>query len=283
MPFIYSRKPTYSVCAFIVETRQTAKALLCGEKKKKKEIMEIAVKNLFMGLDPKIVSDSHQTVNAIFPNLTCSRRRRILCASTHQLVLANFAGHLYKGSSHKCFPSISAVLSGAKDVEVSSPQFEDFSVATSSGNTEPGELKISIEVSGTKTRTIFDQVFDKMVDQAQPIPGFRRVKGATYPDLCGELSENTMHKFRGVSQGTKAPGHPLIPKGVLLEILGPSRVFKQVIKKVINSTVAEYIEKEGLKVSKDLRIEQSFEDLESTFEAGEQFNFDAVLQLQEMD
>ncbi|GMN36222.1 hypothetical protein TIFTF001_005841 [Ficus carica] len=139
----------------------------------------------------------------------------------------------------------------AKDVEVSSSQFDGFSVSTSSGIVEPGELKMSVEVSGTITQKVFDSVFEKMVAAAQPIPGFRRVKG-------GE-----------------------IPKDILLEILGPSRVFKQVIKKIINSTVAEYVEKEGLKVSNDLRVEQSFEDLESTFKAGETLNFDAILQLQE--
>jgi len=41
---------------------------------------------------------------------------------------------------------------------------------------------------------------------------------------------------------------------------------------------------ESLKVSSDLRVEQSFEDLETTFEAafeaGEKFSFDVVLQLQ---
>lgn len=34
-----------------------------------------------------------------------------------------------------------------------------------------------------------------------------------------------------------------IPRDILLEVLGPSKVYKQVIKKVINSTVAEYVEK----------------------------------------
>ena len=39
---------------------------------------------------------------------------------------------------------------------------------------------------------------------------------------------------------------------------------------------------EGIKVSKDLRVEQSFGDLEDAFEPGEEFRFDAVVQLQEM-
>lgn len=38
---------------------------------------------------------------------------------------------------------------------------------------------------------------------------------------------------------------------------------------------------EDLKVSKDLRVEQSFEDLEELFEPDEKFSFDAVIKLQE--
>ncbi|KAF6173185.1 hypothetical protein GIB67_028483 [Kingdonia uniflora] len=74
----------------------------------------------------------------------------------------------------------------------------------------------------------------------------------------------------------------LIPKGVLLQILGPSKVYKQVIKKLINSTIADYVEKENLKVTNDLRVEQSFEELEETFEPGADFSFDAVLILQQV-
>lgn len=40
---------------------------------------------------------------------------------------------------------------------------------------------------------------------------------------------------------------------------------------------------EGIKVSKDLRVEQSFEDLENEFEPGEEFRFDAVVRFLEMD
>ncbi|XVF37603.1 hypothetical protein REPUB_Repub20aG0023900 [Reevesia pubescens] len=128
-----------------------------------------------------------------------------------------------------------------------SSQFEDFTVTTTSTK-ENRELKIRVEVSGAKTRAIFNDVFDKMVAAAQPIPGFRR-----------------------------------IPRDILLEVLGASKVYKQVITKVINSTVAEYVEKESLAVTKDLRVVQSFEDLEEMFEPDENFSFDAVIQLQETD
>ncbi|XP_010522041.1 PREDICTED: uncharacterized protein LOC104800810 isoform X2 [Tarenaya hassleriana] len=134
--------------------------------------------------------------------------------------------------------AVCATPSDVEDVKASSLEKEDVLVATS-GTVKSDELKIHVEVSGERTREEFDNVFDKMVAAAQPIPGFRRVKGGKTPN---------------------------IPRDILLEILGPSKVYKQVIKKVINSTIADYVEKEGLKVGKDLRIEQSYEDLEETFE-----------------
>ncbi|KZV43110.1 hypothetical protein F511_04502 [Dorcoceras hygrometricum] len=91
-----------------------------------------------------------------------------------------------------------------------------------------------------------------MVADAQPIPGFRRVKGGKTPN---------------------------IPKNILLEILGPSNVYERVIKKVINAIVAEYVAKERLRVGKDLRVVQSFEDLEAQFEPGDVFRFDAIVSL----
>lgn len=62
-----------------------------------------------------------------------------------------------------------------------------------------------------------------------------------------------------------------------MEILGPSNVYEQVIKKVINVTVAEYVAKECSTVGKDLRVLQSFEELEAQFEPGDIFTFDAVI------
>ncbi|KAF7150377.1 hypothetical protein RHSIM_Rhsim02G0083600 [Rhododendron simsii] len=163
--------------------------------------------------------------------------------------------------------AVSAVAVDAKtsveDIEGSFSPSQDFSVAAS-GTSEANELKLSVEVSGAKTEAIFDDVFSKMVAAAQPIPGFRRVKG-------GEIHEITTYLLR------------IIPQDVLLQILGPSEVYKQVIKKVINSTIAEYVEKEGLTVSTDLRVEQSFEDLETKFEPGDKFSFDAVVQLRELN
>ncbi|KAL5711663.1 hypothetical protein ACHQM5_013924 [Ranunculus cassubicifolius] len=115
---------------------------------------------------------------------------------------------------------------------------------------------MKFEVSGVKAESIFDDVFSKMVAAAQPIPGFRRVKGGKTPN---------------------------IPKDVLIQVLGPSKVYKQVITKVINSTVAEYVEREKLNVTKDLKVEQSYEELEAAFEPGEKFSFDVTIQLRKED
>ncbi|KAK4387916.1 hypothetical protein Sango_2398200 [Sesamum angolense] len=108
------------------------------------------------------------------------------------------------------------------------------------------DVHITVEVSGFKTQEIYDEVFSKMVDDAQPIPGFRRVKGDTKRHSFGNL--------------------------------GPSKVYEQVIRKIINSGIAESVAKEGLTVGKDLQIEQSLEDLEASFEPGSNFKFDATVQ-----
>ncbi|CAN0918121.1 hypothetical protein LINGRAHAP2_LOCUS30686 [Linum grandiflorum] len=163
------------------------------------------------------------------------------------------------------------------DVRACSSQFVDFQVVTNSTE-DSTVLKISVEVSGTKTRAIFDDAFHRMVEAAQPIPGFRRVKGVGLIVYVFFLFISIMGKHQ--------EKHPMcllflqIPKDVLLEILGASRVYKQVIQKVINSCVAEYVDKQGLEVGKDLEVEQSFEDLEDAFNPGEKFKFDALLRLQ---
>uniref|UniRef100_A0A7N2MSG4 Trigger factor ribosome-binding bacterial domain-containing protein n=1 Tax=Quercus lobata TaxID=97700 RepID=A0A7N2MSG4_QUELO len=271
----------------------------------------IAVNSLFLALNPKITvshKHKHKHKQAVLNGFTPGSLR----FSPH---FRYDAPHQMKRRIHKYHPAVCAVISGVKDVGVSSSQFDDFSVAATS-TSKGRELKISVEIFGAKTQAIFDNVFDKMVAAAQPIPGFRRVKGGKIFNLmyilswrslgyvwmshCGILDTHhqpqpqpathdacLMHLTdKGLEKGWlgKISGiSSFIPKDILLEVLGPSKVYEQVIKEVINSTIAEYVEKEGLKVSKDLRVEQSFEDLEATFEAGQKFSFDVVIQLQEMN
>ncbi|GAB4859121.1 hypothetical protein Ancab_010586 [Ancistrocladus abbreviatus] len=202
--------------------------------------MEIAMRTLSLGFNPQILRQQ-QKVDGFVQNQLV----RTACSSLHQR------------TSYRCFAPVYAISSavstiGEEDVGVSSLQFEEFSVVTAT--IVAGELKIDVVVNGAKTRDIFEEEFSKMVANAQPIPGFRRVKGGKTPN---------------------------IPKDILLEVLGPCKVYKQVIKKVINKTVAQYVKKESLMVSKDLRVVQSFEELEGIFEPGEQFSFGAILKLQE--
>ncbi|XP_012478349.1 uncharacterized protein LOC105793968 [Gossypium raimondii] len=207
--------------------------------------MEVAVgKTLWLGLNPKIISCKQE--KGIFVSNTFCRRACFPPRIRYRTL--KFHGR----KRHEYLRTAHAISSDVEDVGVSS-QFEDFTV-TPCSTEECRKLKIRVEVSGAKTRAIFNEVFDKMVADAQPIPGFRRVKGGKTPN---------------------------IPREILLEVLGASKVYKQVITRVINSTVAEYVEKESLSVGKDLRVEQSIEDLEEIFEPDEIFSFDAVIQLQQ--
>ncbi|KAI3927295.1 hypothetical protein MKW92_032149 [Papaver armeniacum] len=146
-----------------------------------------------------------------------------------------------------------ALSSEAEEVGVSTTSLDGISVAATT-TSEPLELKIRIDVTGAKTQEIFDDVFSKMVAAAQPIPGFRRVKGGKTPN---------------------------IPKDILVQVLGPEKVYKNVIKRVINSSIADYVEKEGLTITKELSVEQNYEELEAKFEPGTEFSFDAFIHLQE--
>ncbi|XP_052207216.1 uncharacterized protein LOC127811411 [Diospyros lotus] len=86
-------------------------------------------------------------------------------------------------ASKACPKMLFAVCALSSEIAgISTSEFEDFSVTTS-GTGKTNELKVSIEVSGAKTRVIFDDVFSKMVADAQPIPGFRRVKGGKTPNV----------------------------------------------------------------------------------------------------
>ncbi|XP_020687397.1 uncharacterized protein LOC110103148 [Dendrobium catenatum] len=151
---------------------------------------------------------------------------------------------------HRIFTPFSTVSSGIQSLSLSTTNFKDFRVSTDVG--EQREIKVRVDVSGARTQEIFDDVFSKLVDAAQPIPGFRRVKGGKTPD---------------------------IPKDVLLQIIGVSKVMKETILKVINTTVTEYVSKEGLNVTRELRVEQSYDEIEAAFIPGEEFSFEAVIGL----
>ncbi|XP_058094192.1 uncharacterized protein LOC131240138 [Magnolia sinica] len=208
--------------------------------------MDIAVKSLFLGLNSQILN--HKPTVYFYTRIPYSGRT---CSS---LQMRNDARGISARANLKPFAQVFAISPGLEDVDVSSSPKSEVSKSISAS--EDGRIKMRINVSGDKTQVIFDKVFSKLVDAAQPIPGFRRVKGGKTPD---------------------------IPKDVLLHILGPSKVNKEAIKKIINSTVAECVANEGLEVTKDLKIEESYEELEAAFEPGKEFSFNAIVQLQKTE
>uniref|UniRef100_A0A804QDP7 peptidylprolyl isomerase n=1 Tax=Zea mays TaxID=4577 RepID=A0A804QDP7_MAIZE len=140
--------------------------------------------------------------------------------------------------------------SGTENLMQSLVSFSDFSVSVCTE--ENSLIKLQVHVSGTITDSIFKKVFTKNVAAAQPLPGFRRMKGGKTPD---------------------------IPKEVALHLIGPSKVKKETIMKIINSTVVEYVRKEGLTASKNLSVQHSYEELEAAFEPGKELCFGATVRL----
>ncbi|XP_047047808.1 trigger factor-like [Lolium rigidum] len=130
--------------------------------------------------------------------------------------------------------------------------FTDFHVSVLTEEDGAIKTQIRVTVSSKMTDSIFEKVFSKHVAAAQPLPGFRRMKGGKTPD---------------------------VPKEVALHLIGPSKVKKAAIKKIINHAVAEYVEKEKLDTSKNLKVLQSYEELEAAFEPGKEFCFDAAVHL----
>lgn len=119
---------------------------------------------------------------------------------------------------------------------------------------DENKIQLRVEVTGDETQKVFDQVLTKLARDAPPVPGFRRQKG-------GKTSQ--------------------IPKSFLLQILGEQRVTKFVIQEIVNSTMADYVEKENLNV-KDQKINtiQTAEELKSLFTPGNEFGFNATIELE---
>ncbi|XP_015696574.1 trigger factor isoform X2 [Oryza brachyantha] len=155
--------------------------------------------------------------------------------------------------NHKSFSVLRAVSPVQCTVNntQSSISFKDFLVSVQTE--EDGLIKIRVTVDDTMTDSFFEKVFLKKLVAAQPLPGFRRMKGGKTRD---------------------------IPKDIALHIIGPSKVKKESIKNIISFTIAEYVQKEGLSASKNLKVLQSYEELEAAFEPGKEFCFDASLRLQ---
>lgn len=134
-------------------------------------VAEAACRQIYPDYYPKIITARRQFENVLVPYEWSKRR-------FFSLRLGYGAYQLQERSTNKF--AVQAVSPVVPDTGVSTRSFEDFTVTTCYTD-EEYDLKIRAEVSGTKTQDIFDDVFSKMVADAQPIPGFRRVKGGIPP------------------------------------------------------------------------------------------------------
>ncbi|KAJ4956894.1 hypothetical protein NE237_013677 [Protea cynaroides] len=118
---------------------------------------------------------------------------------------------------------------------------------------DDAKMQVRVRLTGEETQKVFDEVLTNLSRTAPPIPGFRRQKG-------GKTSK--------------------VPKSFLLQMLGEERVTKFVIQEIISSTLTDYVEKENLTVKKKLNTTQTAEELESIFSPGNEFVFNATLELE---
>lgn len=120
-----------------------------------------------------------------------------------------------------------------------------------------GEMQLRVDLNGKETEKVFNRVLTELARSAPPIPGFRREKGG---------------------KTTK------VPRDFLLEILGEDRVTKFVIQEIISSSVAAYVKEENLSVKENkISTVQTAEELEKAFSPGNEFGFDATLELESLE
>ncbi|KAI3459827.1 hypothetical protein Pfo_016490 [Paulownia fortunei] len=173
---------------------------------------------------------------------TCSRSL-IYCSSS-------------KAGTRFLLKPISAVGSGL-EASISDPKDNVVSIKNVEivvESKDDDKMQVRVDLSGKETQIVFDKILRNLARTAPPVPGFRREKG-------GKTSK--------------------VPKDFLLQILGEDRVTNFVIQEIVSSTLADYVKKENLTV-KDNKINtiQTAEELKSTFIPGNDFGFNATLELE---
>ncbi|XP_031395104.1 uncharacterized protein LOC116206382 [Punica granatum] len=151
---------------------------------------------------------------------------------------------------------LSAARSGLEasitDEDVKAITLKDAKIAVESQN--ENEMQLRVDVTGEETQRVFDMVLVNLARTAPPIPGFRRQKG-------GKTSK--------------------VPKDFLLQMLGEERVTKFVIQEIVTSSMTDYVKKENLRVKdKKMSTTQTVEELRSLFSPGNDFAFNAILELE---
>ncbi|XP_021906717.1 uncharacterized protein LOC110821250 isoform X2 [Carica papaya] len=122
---------------------------------------------------------------------------------------------------------------------------------------DENQVQLRVDLPGNETQKIFDKVLTNLARTAPPIPGFRREKGG---------------------KTTK------VPKSFLLQVLGEDRVTKFVIQEIVTTTIADYVKKENLNVKDNkTNTTQTAEELKKSFTPGNDFGFNAVLELEKVE
>lgn len=115
------------------------------------------------------------------------------------------------------------------------------------------KIKLRVDLTGEDTQKAFDVVLSNLARSAPPIPGFRRQKG-------GKTAK--------------------VPKNLLLDIIGKDRVRNFVIREIVTSAAARYVEEEKLTVKDDkINTTQTEDELKQSFLPGNAFGFNVELEL----
>ncbi|CAN6448773.1 unnamed protein product [Victoria cruziana] len=151
--------------------------------------------------------------------------------------------------------AVSSGLEGSiTDAKESSLNLKDTNVVLESRDDD--KIHVRIDLTGESTQKVYDDVLANLARTAPPVPGFRRMKG-------GKTSN--------------------IPKSFLLRILGEDRVTKFTIQEIVSAATADYVKKENLNVKNSFSTAQSAEELAASFKPGQEFGFNATIELEKSD
>ncbi|RYR49390.1 hypothetical protein Ahy_A07g035872 isoform C [Arachis hypogaea] len=151
--------------------------------------------------------------------------------------------------------------------------------------------QLRVDLTGDQTERVFGKTLRDLGRTAPPVPGFRMQKGGKEDSVYRlRLTPNFNHIiFHCACDARTALGKSSqIPNDFLLQMLGEERVIKFVIQEILNSTMADYVEKasdilplynENLDV-KDRKIStiQTAEELKQSFKPGKEFGFNVIIE-----
>ncbi|KAL4567705.1 hypothetical protein LXL04_023297 [Taraxacum kok-saghyz] len=146
------------------------------------------------------------------------------------------------------------------------------------------KMQVKVELPGKETQIVFDKVLNNLARTAPPVPGFRRQKGGktsktqqqTVLDM--DWIGTNVNGIKLVVVCAKDMNALIVPKSFLLSIIGEDRVTKFVIQEIVTSTIADY--NDILVKDNKINTIQSAEELQSLFNPGSDFEFNATLELE---